>query len=394
MAVERQAAAVAVAGFIVLGLPAGAVGVAWPAMRAELSAPLYGLGLLLALFTVAYFVTAMVTGHLVEVFGGGRVVTAGAILSGVALAIFFLAPSWWAALAAAIVWGAASGPFDAGLNTFAATRGVRLMGWLHAAWGLGAALGPLLVLGMTAWSGSWRFAYLVMAGTFLATSVLGRYIGRAWSSRNQPPSDLSPSSSRRSMLLPTLTAFFFVYVGLETCAGQWAFSQLTLSRGLAPATAATGVSLFWAALALGRAGLGTAGHRLPARTLLDASTAIALGACLLFWLAPAKIASVVALPLLGLGLSSVFPLGLTLTPERFDPGRVARMIGYQMAAGVGGGGLVPVGLGVAIQSWGWIVLGPALIAMALLQSGLHLAARLIESGRKRTTSFAAGRHSG
>src|SRR5919201_29696 len=348
MTVERQAAAVAVAGFVVLGLPAGALGVAWPAMRSELSAPLYGLGLLLALFTIAYFVTAMFTGRLVEVLGGGRVVTAGAILSGAALAIFFLAPTWWVVLIAALVWGAAS----------------------------------------------WRFAYLVMAATFVAISVLGRYIGRAWSSQSEPSTGLSPSGARRPMLLWTLTAFFFVYVGLETCAGQWAFSQLTLSRGLAPATAATGVSLFWAALALGRAGLGTAGHRPPARTLLDASTAIALGACLLFWLAPAKIASVVALPFLGLGLSSVFPLGLTLTPERFDPGRVARMIGYQMAAGVGGGGLVPVGLGVAIQSWGWIVLGPALIAMALLQSGLHVASRLLESGRMTAASFAAGRRSG
>ena len=394
MTVERQAAAVAVAGFVVLGLPAGALGVAWPAMRSELSAPLYGLGLLLALFTIAYFVTAMFTGRLVEVLGGGRVVTAGAILSGAALAIFFLAPTWWVVLIAALVWGAASGPFDAGLNTFAATRGVRLMGWLHAAWGLGAALGPPLVLGVTAWAGSWRFAYLMMAATFVAISVLGRYIGRAWSLQSEPSTGLSPSGARRPMLLWTLTAFFFVYVGLETCAGQWAFSQLTLSRGLAPATAATGVSLYWAALAAGRAGLGTAGHRLRARTLLDASIAVALGACLMFWLAPAKIASVVALPFLGLGLSTVFPLGLTLTPERFDPGRVARIIGYQMAAGVGGGGLVPVVLGVAIQSWGWLVLGPVLLGMALGQSGLHVASRLLESGRMTAASFAAGRRSG
>jgi fucose permease len=393
MAVERRAAAVALAGFVVLGLPAGAVGIAWPAMRSELSAPLYGLGLLLAAFTVAYFVTAMFTGRLVERLGGGRVVTAGAILSGAALAIFFLAPTWWAALTAAILWGAASGPFDAGLNTFAATRGVRLMGWLHAAWGLGAALGPPLVLGMTAWAGSWRFAYLVMAATFVAIAILCRYIGIAWTSRIEP-SDPSASGAGRPMLLSALTAFFFVYVGLETCAGQWAFSQLTLSRGLNPAAAATGVSLYWAALAAGRAGLGTAGHRLPARTLLDASITLALGACLLFWLAPAAIASLIALPLLGLGLSTVFPLGLTLTPERFDPGRVARIIGYQMAAGVGGGGLVPVVLGVTIQSLGWIVLGPSLLAMALGQSGLHLAIRLMESGRKATASFAAGRRSG
>jgi fucose permease len=318
---------------------------------------------------------------------------ASALLSAGALAAFFVAPTWLVAMTAALVGGAAAGPFDAGINTFAATRGVRLMGWLHAAWGLGAALGPPLVLGMTAWQGSWRFAYLVMAAAFVAIAALGRFIGRAWSPSVQPSTGLSRSRGQ-PVLLSTLAAFFFVYVGLETCAGQWAFSQLTLARGLAPATAATGVSLYWAALAAGRAGLGIAGHRLPARTLLDASLTLALGACLLFWLAPAAVAGIVGLPLLGLGLSTVFPVGLALTPERFHPGRVPRIIGYQMAAGTGGGGLAPVVLGVAIQSWGWMILGPTLLGMALGQSGLHLAARVLESGRKATASFAAGRRSG
>ena len=41
--------------FVTLGLPAGAVGVAWPHMRASLDAPLAGLGFVLAAWTVAYF---------------------------------------------------------------------------------------------------------------------------------------------------------------------------------------------------------------------------------------------------------------------------------------------------------------------------------------------------
>ena len=40
--------------FVALGLPAGAIGVAWPYMRASFGAPLAGLGLLLATLTLAY----------------------------------------------------------------------------------------------------------------------------------------------------------------------------------------------------------------------------------------------------------------------------------------------------------------------------------------------------
>src|ERR1700752_431789 len=42
--------------FVSLGLPAGAIGVAWPPMRSAFAAPLAGLGLLLAAITIAYFV--------------------------------------------------------------------------------------------------------------------------------------------------------------------------------------------------------------------------------------------------------------------------------------------------------------------------------------------------
>ena len=48
--------------FVALGLPAGAVGVAWPHMRASLGAPLASLGLLLAAWTIAYFVASASSG--------------------------------------------------------------------------------------------------------------------------------------------------------------------------------------------------------------------------------------------------------------------------------------------------------------------------------------------
>ena len=62
--------------FVTLGLPAGALGVAWPHMRDSLHAPLAGLGLLLAAFTAAYFVASVTSGPL-----GARLGTAILLLS-------------------------------------------------------------------------------------------------------------------------------------------------------------------------------------------------------------------------------------------------------------------------------------------------------------------------
>src|SRR2546428_12859197 len=58
--------------FVALGLPAGAIGVAWPYMRASFGAPLAGLGGVLAAFTVADFLVRGSRGPLPRPLGNSR----------------------------------------------------------------------------------------------------------------------------------------------------------------------------------------------------------------------------------------------------------------------------------------------------------------------------------
>src|SRR5438132_12386447 len=69
--------------FIALGLPAGAVGVAWPHMRASLGAPLAGLGLLLAAWTIAYFLASASSGPGTARFGTSTVLIGGCALAAI-----------------------------------------------------------------------------------------------------------------------------------------------------------------------------------------------------------------------------------------------------------------------------------------------------------------------
>ena len=77
--------------FVALGLPAGAVGVAWPQMRASLGAPLAGLGLLLAAYTAAYFVASAGSGFLGARLGTGALLAAGCGLAAAGLTFGVLA---------------------------------------------------------------------------------------------------------------------------------------------------------------------------------------------------------------------------------------------------------------------------------------------------------------
>src|SRR2546423_5699060 len=81
--------------FVTLGLPAGAIGVAWPHMRASLGAPLAGLGLLLAAFTVGYFVASASSGPVRHRLGTAILLMAGCTLASAGTLRVSLAAEGW-----------------------------------------------------------------------------------------------------------------------------------------------------------------------------------------------------------------------------------------------------------------------------------------------------------
>jgi fucose permease len=367
--------------FVTLGLPAGAVGVAWPQMRASLGAPLAGLGLLLAAFTVAYFVASAGSGFLGARFGTAFLLASGSGLAAAGLLGLGLAATWLMVPAVTLLLGGGSGLIDAAANAHTSlNRGVRYMGWLHASWAVGAALGPLIVVASVGATGSWRAAFVVMAAAFLAVGLLIGYRRQDW--METPPGldrpsqavVARPSSRRRALLL--LIGLFVLGSGLEGTAGDWSYTQLTAGRALSAGLAGLGASLFWAGLAGGRVAMGLLGNRIAPDRLLDISVGVSAFGALAFWLAPPMASALIALPVLGAAVSVIFPLLLSITPSRVGTDMTSHAVGYELAAGTLGGGGLPALTGLALQSAGVLTLGPLLTVFAVGLLVLHLVSRL------------------
>ena len=94
--------------FVALGLPAGAIGVAWPHMRASLDAPLAGLGLLLAAFTAAYFIASASSGPLGTRLGTPVLLVGGCGLAATGLLGLALARAWWIVPLVSLLYGGGS----------------------------------------------------------------------------------------------------------------------------------------------------------------------------------------------------------------------------------------------------------------------------------------------
>jgi fucose permease len=367
--------------FVTLGLPAGAIGVAWPHMRASLDAPLAGLGLLLAAFTAAYFVASAGSGALGARLGTAVLLASGCGLAAAGLLGLSLATEWWMVPLVSLLLGGGSGLIDAAVNAHTSlNRGVRYMGWLHASWALGAALGPPVVVISLGATGSWRAAFAAIALVFLAIGVVVGFRRFDWVSTaagindGVPAAGSVPEGYRRALAL--LIGLLFVGAGLEATAGDWSYTQLTAGRSLSVGLASSGASLFWAGLAGGRVALGLLGNRVAPVRLLDLSVGVAALATLAFWLAPPLVSALIALPILGAATSLIFPLLLSITPKRVGTLMASHAIGYELAVGTLGGGGFPALTGLVLQSAGVLTLGPLLTLMAAGLLVLHLVSRL------------------
>ena len=342
--------------FVVLGLPDFAHGVAWPELRGEFDRPLADLGTFLAVAAVGYLLVATSTGRLAARWGVEGMVVRSTLLSAAGLALIAVAPWWAAVLLGSFVAGIGAGGMDTGFNAAVALRNDgRLMGLLHAGYGVGAAVGPVVVGASLVAGGGWRPGYAVfaLASFLLVVPLLGRSLGEA------PAQE--PIGSPRGVWLPALA--FFVYVSLEVTIGQWAFTALTEDHGIGEGAASIWVGVYWVGLTAGRLWLGLGGHRIAVDRLLVGSVAgVAVGTLLLWFggdLAP------IGLPIGGLALSVVFPLLMLLTPERVGVERAAAAVGWQAAASSVGAAAGPAAAGVVLERAGIDAYGPVTAAMVV-----------------------------
>lgn len=379
--------------FIALGMPDGMLGVAWPSISGGFGVPIGNLGILMFGFTVGYVATTALVGTIIARLGYARVMIGAAISLTVGAIGMFLSPLWMFVIISMTAIGIGSGLLDAGLNAYgAAFFRPRDLNWLHAFYGVGATIGPAIMTPMIISDVGWPGGYGVLA--VVSTLITAAFVvtRASWNERpahKEPKHDEAPFPVRlhrrwRIRLIAVgSVALFFLYTGLEVVAGQWAFSLLTIGRGVPAATAGTWIGLYWASMTIGRIVFGWVAERLPVATILRGVLATAaVGIALLFirtprWMAP------IGLSILGLSLAPMFPLLIGETPKRVGRRLADHIIGFQIAAAnVGAVALVgAVGFLVERSSFEMVpvALSIAFVAFATLHEALFLLATNLET---------------
>jgi fucose permease len=387
----------ALTSFVVLGLPDGMLGPAWPAMRQTFGAPIADLGLILLVTTVGSVAVTAVVGRLIRRLGVPALLSAAGLCAVLGAAGFALAPGLWLVLSVAVLVGVAAGMMDGGLNTAIGLAGrPRLLNLLHAAYGVGTTIGPLLVT-VAIVIGSWRPAYaalavfnLIMAALWLrqrrretlsaataptptdpatpADPVTPAADPRTPVSPEEPRDHPSESWSRRRSSAAVIAGMltFFVYTGVEVGAGQWEASYGRGHLGLSASAAGLATFGYWAALTGVRILLALLPRQLSLVGVVRWGSALAVVGAAAIWWGPNRAVALTGFVLLGAALAGVFPALIGLTPARIGRRRAQNAIAWQVGAAAAGGSGLSALMGLLIGATGLQILGPALTVLALL----------------------------
>jgi fucose permease len=255
------------------------------------------------------------------------------------------------------IGGFGSGVMDAGLNIYLASEyNESQMQWLHACFGVGATLSPLVMTASLTLFASWRAAYIfagvlmvVMAASFLFTLS-------AWKRPRKLSLEAAGSEDAGRGLMDYQTPLwetllrvvtwasilmFLLYTGAELTLGSWTYTLFTEGRGVGPQLAGLWAGGFWATFTIGRVLAGLYAHRIRLNTLMVGALALALIGAILFWWNPLELVGVAGVFLVGFAMAPIFPGLVSSTSQRVSPRHAGNTIGIQISAAGLGGALLP-----------------------------------------------------
>ncbi len=373
--------AVSFAAFILIGATDGATGVLLPSLQVQ-----YGIGksvvsLIFLVVTAGYIVAAFGSGLLVALLGQRRFLVLGAAVFAVSAGAISLRPPFALLLITMLGLGFGFAIMDAGLNTYITglPKNTTLLNNLHAFYGIGGFLGPIIAAGVLAAGLPWNTVYALWGTVSLILLVgFGLFFDADPASARHPVTQ----SAGRSLLTDTLrlrlvwlaAVFMLIYVGTEVSLGSWSFSFLTEVRHHGGLLSGWSVSGYWLGITLGRLTLA----RLAARFAVADASLIrfcligAASGVLIIWLAPLPAAAPFGLWLTGYSLGPIYPTTIALLPGLVPARLVPSAVGFLASLGSMGAALFPWLAGNLAQAVGLWSLMPYALSLTVIMSGVWL----------------------
>lgn len=388
---QRARVTLAYAAFVLAGLGVGVAGVLLPAQIADYGVDRATIGITFFTFSAGFMLAGSSAGALIHRFGVRTALLVGAGTFLLAASYTAAGPAFVGLVVAQAAAGYGIGTLESVLNAYLAglPRATILLNRLHAFFGVGALLGPLLatrLLALLPWTAVWLVLAVatlpLLAGFLVAYPPASRTPARDRmtvepATTGSDDATARPTQRDRGLFATTLrqpgvllaAALLAAYVGLEVGVGNWAFSYMVTEREQGDLLAGYAISGYWLGLTAGRFVISPILTRIGmtaiGMTYLCLSGVMA--AAVFTWLAPDATSAGLSLIMLGFFLGPIFPTTMAVTPRLTTPQFVPTAIGLMNAGSVIGGSTLPWLAGVITQAVGLWTLFPFAAVLALTQ---------------------------
>ncbi|KAL9562168.1 hypothetical protein ACKAV7_013712 [Fusarium commune] len=254
-------------------------------------------------------------------------------------------------------------------------RSNELLGFMHASYGLGGTVSPLIATSMITQAnlGWYDFYYVLLGMAVLETATLtySFWPKTAQKYRETVHTEGTRNEGTRAALFVKpharvvwLCAFFLLgYVGTEVALGGWVVQFMLRVRNADPFDAGMTAVGFWLGITIGRLVLGMVIPKIGVKLSLMIFIPITMGLQLIFWLVPQFHVSAVAVSLQGFFLGPMFPCVIVALTMLLPRHLHVSAIGFAAAFGGSGAAVLPFAVGAIAQAKGVQVLQPIILAI-------------------------------
>ena len=364
--------------FISLGLPDTAFGSAWPSIYPSFEVPVSYASVLTIIVPICTIISSLNSDRLTRRFGTGKVTLLSVLLSAIGLLGYSISSEFWMLCIFAIPYGLGAGGIDSSINNYAANNySSKHMNWLHAMWGIGATIGPIL-MGYTLSNGkTWNDGYLLL-GIIQSILVLFLFFTLPlWKKVKSSDTDGIHGEAltiKQTLMVKgalTLLLCFFCYSAVEQTIMLWCGSYLVLHLNISEEIAASFSSLFVIGMTIGRIISGFISTKLNEKKMIRLGSIFIVIGLILMILDLGNVVSFVGICLLGLGCAPIYPSIVHSIPVYFGKDKSQAIIGVQMAFAYFGIVLMPSLFGLIVEFVGIYFLSIYLLIFAILMIVLH-----------------------
>ena len=369
--------------FISLGLPDSLFGAAWPVMHVDFNVNESFASIYMIITAVGSGGVSFIAGPLIRKFGTGKVTVVSILLTAVGMLVIGFSVHIAMAICGSILMGFGAGAIDTGLNNCVSTHyKARHMNWLHAFWGVGVTLSPIIMGAFLDMNNNWRGGYrcvsciqfAIFAVSLFSLPLFKKYEHSVTvetldgaapdeseeenenTTKEQAEEDGEKPKKKKPAIFEILkikgvawaVLSLGMYTSMEFLIGTWGASYAVNTKGVSPADAARWVSLYFGGIMAGRVISGFISYKFDDKVLIRLGIVVMTIGMIVFALPIGKY-SLVGLLLIGTGFGPVFPSTIHAVPFRFGTKYSADITGIQMGGSYAIGWAVQLTFGFVAQ---------------------------------------------